>query len=332
MRIAFQFQGGAGWIAGTHYLKNLFIALKSLELPHLQVILVVSAQEDATHYAPLMPYVGQVLLWPSISSPVVIFERLLKALQNKYVFREFQQVRLARMLLKHQVSIQFSMRASWVKSHVRSLCWVPDFQHLRLPEMFSQSEITLRDRILWEFIRYADRIVLSSNAALADFREFSPEGSRKARVLPFVAQVPSRVYCEDPRIVCSTYHLPERFIYLPNQFWKHKNHEIVVRALSLARQRCPEVRIVCTGNTHEYRDPTYFASLLATISKLDLRDNMILLGMIPHDHIFQLIRQCLAVLQPSLFEGWSTTVEEAKSVGKRIIHVRYLSSFGTGST
>ncbi|NEQ25188.1 MAG: glycosyltransferase family 4 protein, partial [Microcoleus sp. SIO2G3] len=27
----------------------------------------------------------------------------------------------------------------------------------------------------------------------------------------------------------------------------------------------------------------------------------------------------LAVLQPSFFEGWSTTVEEAKSLGKRMI-------------
>jgi glycosyltransferase involved in cell wall biosynthesis len=43
------------------------------------------------------------------------------------------------------------------------------------------------------------------------------------------------------------------------------------------------------------------------------------LGIIPHDHLFQLMRQSLAVLQPSIFEGWSTTVEEVKSLGKRII-------------
>ena len=31
------------------------------------------------------------------------------------------------------------------------------------------------------------------------------------------------------------------------------------------------------------------------------------------------MRQSVAVLQPSLFEGWSTTVEEAKSIGKTIL-------------
>ena len=41
--------------------------------------------------------------------------------------------------------------------------------------------------------------------------------------------------------------------------------------------------------------------------------------MVPREDLYQLIRQSLAVLQPSLFEGWSTTVEEAKSIGKQII-------------
>jgi hypothetical protein len=40
-------------------------------------------------------------------------------------------------------------------------------------------------------------------------------------------------------------------------------------------------------------------------------------GVVPHAHVLQLMRQSLAVLQPSLFEGWSMSVEEAKSIGKR---------------
>ena len=31
------------------------------------------------------------------------------------------------------------------------------------------------------------------------------------------------------------------------------------------------------------------------------------------------MNHCIAVVNPSLFEGWSSTVEEAKSMGKRII-------------
>jgi hypothetical protein len=31
------------------------------------------------------------------------------------------------------------------------------------------------------------------------------------------------------------------------------------------------------------------------------------------------MRNCLALINPSRFEGWSSTVEEAKSIGKRVL-------------
>ncbi|MFM7603051.1 MAG: glycosyltransferase, partial [Pseudanabaena sp.] len=33
----------------------------------------------------------------------------------------------------------------------------------------------------------------------------------------------------------------------------------------------------------------------------------------------QLMRRCLAVIQPSLFEGWSSVIEDARSLGKPVI-------------
>jgi glycosyltransferase involved in cell wall biosynthesis len=160
---------------------------------------------------------------------------------------------------------------------------------------------------------------LSSEDAQRDFAGFSLSAANKARVLSFVAQPPADIYDSAPDWVCDQYHLPQRFIYLPNQFWKHKNHEIVIQALALVKAKHSEISVVCTGNPSDNRHPSYFAELLTSVSTLGLRDNFIILGMVPHAHLFQLMRQSLAVLQPSLFEGWSTTVEEAKSLGKRVI-------------
>jgi glycosyltransferase involved in cell wall biosynthesis len=46
-----------------------------------------------------------------------------------------------------------------------------------------------------------------------------------------------------------------------------------------------------------------------------LEDNFRFLGMVPRQHVFALMRTCVALVNPSLFEGWSSTVEEAKSLG-----------------
>jgi glycosyltransferase involved in cell wall biosynthesis len=160
---------------------------------------------------------------------------------------------------------------------------------------------------------------LSSEDARRDLENFAPTAAHKARVLPFVAQIPDEVYANDPAEMCKRYHLPERFIYLPNQFWQHKNHELVMEALKLARSTSPEITVVCTGNTQDYRNSLYFGQFLSKISALNLRESLVILGLVPHAHMFNLARQSLAVLQPSLFEGWSTTVEEARSLGKHII-------------
>jgi glycosyltransferase involved in cell wall biosynthesis len=185
--------------------------------------------------------------------------------------------------------------------------------------MFPVEERRNLDVYRWEMADHATRVIVSSRDAWRDFGEFAPSATGKARVLSFVAQVPPEVYARDPAWVCAQYGLPQRFMHLPNQFWKHKNHQIVVRALRHVQAEHPEIRIVCTGNTNEYRNPLYFGQLLAAISEAGVREQMILLGLVPYAHLMALMRQAVAVLQPSLFEGWSTTVEEAKSLGKAVL-------------
>ena len=46
---------------------------------------------------------------------------------------------------------------------------------------------------------------------------------------------------------------------------------------------------------------------------------MRILGLIPRVDQIQLMRRCLAVIQPSLFEGWSTVIEDARALGKPML-------------
>jgi len=45
----------------------------------------------------------------------------------------------------------------------------------------------------------------------------------------------------------------------------------------------------------------------------------LVLGVVPYDDMLSLMMHSVAVINPSLFEGWSTTVEEAKALGKMVI-------------
>ena len=53
--------------------------------------------------------------------------------------------------------------------------------------------------------------------------------------------------------------------------------------------------------------------------KLDVISHFRVLGMIPFDDLSGLMLHSIALINPSHFEGWSTSVEESKSLGKRIL-------------
>ena len=137
-------------------------------------------------------------------------------------------------------------------------------------------------------------------------------------MLRFVASPPTQ---NIPSLaeVKKKYSLHEPYFHVPNQLWAHKNHSVIVDALNILHQRghCPLV--VSTGQTSDRRNLNYFSDLMQKVTKLNLQARMLFLGLIPYQDVAALMQGAVAMINPSLFEGWSTTVEEAKSLGKRII-------------
>jgi len=156
--------------------------------------------------------------------------------------------------------------------------------------------------------------VLSSEAARRDLQKFAPDQISKARVLRFCALRPN-IDSHDLLDLNATYGIEGAFFYIPNQFWAHKNHLTAIRALARIANEHPRVTIVCSGALSDYRNPDHMGNLQLELAKLGLETRFRLLGLIPYSNIAQLMLQSEAVINPSRFEGWSTTVEEAKALG-----------------
>lgn len=318
LRVAFADIANPNWTAAAQYYENLFSALRSLHPRHRpRVTLIEWPWSPPRSHDGQRAEVDEVLVAPKERSPTI----LRRAQERAHLSRDrTTKPRLASLLRAEMFDAVFTCREEYGATFgVPLLSWIPDFQHLHLPELFPAAENRHLERVLTRVGEHATRVIVSSEDTRRDLCTFAPAAANKARVLRFVAQVPDGVYATDPAEICDHYHLPERFIYLPNQFWQHKNHGLVIDAIALAKRRCPDIAVVCTGNTQDHRNPLYLGKLLSKVAALNLRDNFIILGWVEHPDIYQLMRQSLAVLQASLFEGWSTTVEEARSVGKHII-------------
>jgi glycosyltransferase involved in cell wall biosynthesis len=146
-----------------------------------------------------------------------------------------------------------------------------------------------------------------------------PAQAAKARVLNFVAHLPAAVKTTDPAYLLPKLRLPEKFIYLPNQLWPHKNHLTAFQAVKILADRNVRVCLVCSGNLCEQQNPGHKQQVFDYVQAHDLADRIFILGMVDFDDVYALIRQSCCVLNPSLYEGWSTTVEETKTIGKPMI-------------
>lgn len=319
-RIAFSLKPHSNWVGGVSYFENLFTAINMVRDPREHHLIGV-IPEGSHQFDRVLPLLDEVLVLPQSS----VLEKA-KRRWSQYVSDKISlawsspELALSKLLRKNRVDVVFLKEDPRANFRLPTVCWIPDFQYLHLSEMFDLHEVKGLNQFVSNVARYADRVVLNSNAVLRDFQRVEPQYTHKAEVIPFVAHIKDEVY-KNPTSekICGEYNLPHKFFYLPNQFWKHKNHHLALKALVLAREIEPDITIVCSGPPVDYRNPGYTSTLLMAISKNDLRDHFIVLGLIPRDHVYALMRQSLAVIQPSLFEGWSSSVEEAKSLGKPVL-------------
>jgi glycosyltransferase involved in cell wall biosynthesis len=165
----------------------------------------------------------------------------------------------------------------------------------------------------------SDKVIVSSDCARADLRAFSPTHAHKAELLHFVASPVPLAHAATLPELQQLYSFEGPYFLLPNQFWAHKNHRVVLDALQILKQRNQPFLVLATGSPQDYRNPSFYPSLVRHATNIDVLDCFRILGQIPFDHLAGLMRHAVAFINPSRFEGWSTSVEEAKSMGKQVV-------------
>ena len=225
---------------------------------------------------------------------------------------------LERLLRRRGIDLLSHHEPLGAGAGVPTLSWVPDVQHRRLPELFTGRELRGRDRSLRLMSRHSAAIVVSSEAGKRDLAAAAPDAAERIHVLHFVPDLPGEPAPSAVSEVLGRYGL-DRYLYLPNQLWVHKNHRIVVEALGLLRAEGRPVSVVATGDTVDPRDPGLARELAERSQQLGVADDLRVLGLVPYGEVRALMTGAVALVNPSLFEGWSTTVEEARALGKRTV-------------
>lgn len=332
MKIALTNIGSDQWIGGIYYISNLVRALRSLpthEQP--EILLRITSKLEESHYdgiADLVDLFPDYSWGNSASLSGELMNRVKGSLRELYTavapdsrIKRYVQTKadygLGQKLRARDVSLLFPCpRAMGEDFRLPWLPWIWDFQHKHYPEFFSERQRRSRDHVFLRVAQSAKLVVTSSEDAVSDFDHFFPGYHEKFRVLHFRA-FPSFEWFESDTVKTrSEYRLPPCYLVMPNQFWVHKNHKVVFEAAKILTDRSVDIHVVCTGNTIDYRDPGHFPRLTTYIKDNNIQNRIHILGLLPRLDQIQIVRGSVAVIQPSLFEGWSTVVEDARALGK----------------
>jgi glycosyltransferase involved in cell wall biosynthesis len=315
-RVGLVFSYDENWIAGTYYILNIVHALHTLEDSEKPEIIILTGSKE--NFKKIQNETGYLYLkycqFPFKKPHYSILDRVI----NK----------VSRIVLKKNVIIKVSdkplldfvypKQIKGLSENLKKVNWIPDFQEDYLPQFFTEKEILKRKREQKEVFSKGDIVVLSSIDAELDFKRLYPQANAKTFVLPFAVTHPS-FDVESIEYLRQKYNLPENYFFAPNQFWTHKNHIIVLKALKKIKENGGNAVVAMSGKENDYRNENNFNELKEFIKGNGLATQVVFLGFIPREEQLCLFKNAQAIIQPSLFEGWSTVIEDAKALGKFVI-------------
>ena len=293
------------WLGGVSYLRNLLGALAASPECGVQPVLLTQSARP----------VGFERVEVVRSFALRVRHQLLA----RGILKRTGWDPLDRILAHHRLDVLSHSGVLGPRARVPALAWIPDLQHRALPEFFSQEERDARDAAVEVALREAARVIVSSEAARQDMERFFPGFAGKLRVLRFIDRTLAAAQAPPREALEARYGFSGRYFLLPNQYWAHKNHQRVLEALSLLQREGKEVLVLATGSADDHRNPGHFDRLMRLRAELGLEARYRVLGVVPYADLAGLLRNAAALINPSLFEGWSTSVEEAKSLGKRVL-------------
>jgi glycosyltransferase involved in cell wall biosynthesis len=244
---------------------------------------------------------------------------------------------MKRLVAKHKIDVV--SHSNFTSKTVKTINWIPDFQYLHYPNLWSQKRLRDTTVLNARLISRTDLICVSSNDALNDLKSQHAADAHKAFVLHFVSQPEKGMTVDlspsEKSELFNKYNIDRPYFYLPNQFWVHKNHKVVWRAVKRLKEQGLEPLVVTSGHMSDSRTrDEHLEELKKFIDDNGLTKNIYLLGLIPYGDVIRLLIGSACVINPSHFEGWSSTVEESKTLGKRIIlsnigvHIEQKPEFG----
>jgi glycosyltransferase involved in cell wall biosynthesis len=187
---------------------------------------------------------------------------------------------------------------------------VVDVLHRDYPNSLTETERNWRETYFATMVRSVDRFQVISD--YTGRRLTHHYGVPVERIFRTYLPIQDRL-----KITPDTKKRSNNFFLYPANFWKHKNHEILLIAYQIYRSsaRTPAWDLVLTGCDDETRRPT----LREMVNSLGIAPHVVFKGYVTEMELGRLYSEASALVFPSLHEGFGIPTIEAMRMGVPIL-------------
>lgn len=184
---------------------------------------------------------------------------------------------------------------------------VHDLMH-RYEGKFQEIKKTYESReiVFKSIARLSDTILVDSELGKQQFIDSYDNRIHlpQIEILPFV--VPRHIRMMKEEFI----ETPQKYIFYPAQFWEHKNHINLIRAIKIVKEKYPDICLVLVGS-----EKNALRKIKKEISESKLDDNVLILGFVSDEQITYLYRHAVALVMPSYFGPTNIPPLEAMALG-----------------
>jgi glycosyltransferase involved in cell wall biosynthesis len=283
------------WSGGISYYRNFFNLLKNEK--NLKLIVYTDSQK----------FIKLNKLGNFIKIKEVNFLKkwhLFYYLRKLIIFLFKKDLILFNSLIKENIST-LSHRKLFKNSKIKIIGWIPDLQHKVLKKFFKGKNYFYREKYVQNEIKNSDKIFVSSYQVKKEFKKYY---NVNKKIIPL--RILSNVSNSKTKL--------KRYLLFPAQFWEHKNHRFLIKVAKIIKAKNLPIKIFFCGKIDNFKDKNYFLNINKKISDLKLNNIIQNFGEVSLYKLNKMQNECLALINPSYYEGWSTINEEARSKLKYI--------------
>jgi glycosyltransferase involved in cell wall biosynthesis len=236
--------------------------------------------------------------------------------RREFINEQLHREGVSLMLYPSPLPVAFETEIPYVMA-------VHDLQHRlqpEFPEVSAGGEWERREYLFRNGTRYATLLLADSEVGKEDILNFyAPYGvtEDQVKVLPFLpaCYLMPDISEEERHRVRAEYHLPERYLFYPAQFWPHKNHKRIIQALALLKDRGMTIDVVfCGSHTGGIRKRA-FREVMSLASQSGLEKNIHYKGYVADQDMSGLYAEAAALVMPTFFGPTNIPVLEAWALG-----------------